>query len=61
MEPVQLPPGCEVAVTISTPDEAADRWEEAVGGWAGLVDTAALLQQVYRARESARSTPGDTG
>lgn len=60
MEPVSLPPGCEVAITITTPEEPSDQWEQAIGGWAGLIDADAFLAEVYQARDSVRSARGDS-
>ena len=61
LEKIDLPEGREVSVTIiETPvSSGADGLRRSAGGWKGLVDADALIEQIYadRARPSDRPVP----
>jgi hypothetical protein len=49
LDPVDLPEGTEVMVTIrvvSTPEDR-EAFRRAAGGWQGTVDAAALIANIY--------------
>ena len=52
LDPVDLPEGTEVTVTMragSTPEDREAFWR-AAGGWKGTVDAAALIDNIYADR-----------
>lgn len=61
LDKVDLPEGKEVSVTIiETPTaRSADGLRRSAGGWKGLIDADALIEQIYadRSRPSDRPVP----
>lgn len=55
LEPLEFEEGRELVVTIEEPPPAEDRFEQAAGSRAGLIDTGEFLRDIYR----ARSLPGN--
>jgi predicted DNA-binding antitoxin AbrB/MazE fold protein len=63
LEPLELEEGEEVIVTVPEPRDQVARLREALrasaGAWEGLVDTDALLRDIYESRRSSRPSPWD--
>lgn len=54
LEPLELEEGKELVVTIEEPPSAEDRFEQAAGSWAGLIDAEEFLRDIYLARSLPR-------
>ena len=52
LEPINVPDGTEVTVTIPDDPSAADReaFRSSAGSWAGLIDAEALIRDLYDRR-----------
>lgn len=52
IEPIDVPDGTEVTVTISDEPSAADMdaFRRAAGSWRGLVDADKLIAEIYESR-----------
>ena len=55
LEPLELEEGKELVVTIEEPPSADDRFEQAAGSWAGLIDVEEFLCDIYMARNLPRN------
>lgn len=54
LEPLELEEGKELVVTIEEPPSVEDRFEQAAGSWAGLIDEEEFLRDIYLARSLPR-------
>lgn len=55
LEPLELEEGKELVVTIEEPPSGEERFEQAAGSWAGLIDAEEFLRDIYLARSLPRN------